>query len=93
MDGGGGKIVVGHNKEKTKKLDWPHSKRRLPCERNNRGKNGWTKSKRKTKTKTPRLDDEGGIQGTERGGSTTRRVVPLDVRTCHLAENMTEGGS
>ena len=46
------------------------------------------KRKRKTKTKTPRLDDERGIQGTERGGSMTRGVVPLDVRTCQLAENM-----
>src|SRR5688572_15892210 len=44
-DTGGGKIDVGHNKEKRKKLDWPHSKRRLPWERNNRKENGGTKRK------------------------------------------------
>src|SRR6218665_3102029 len=57
-----GKISYIHNQSKTKKLDGTPAERRLSSERNNGGKNGGEERKRKTKAKTPGLDDVGGIR-------------------------------
>src|SRR6218665_614517 len=49
--------------------------------------------KEKTKKKITGLDDERGIQQTERRSSASRNMKPLEVWTCQRAENLKKKSS